>query len=66
MGNNKDYYDKSLKFSHEGKLYYFCSQIAPNELELKPCPAKTDRGKTMIGVQIFERIGDKIVLKGIS
>jgi hypothetical protein len=52
--SNKDFLEKYIKFSDNNKFYIYYSCI-PGDEELKGVPEKTDRGKTLIGVETFER-----------
>ena len=46
--NNKDFLEKYIKFSHEGKHYIYFS-FTPED-SLKPSPPKTDRSYSIFGV----------------
>lgn len=59
--NNRDFVDKQIKFSENGKFYCYFSNV-PNDDEVIPIPNKHDRAKTILGVQRMERREDgKIV-----
>jgi len=62
MGANKDFYDKQIKFSHNGELYIYYSAIA-NDVEIRGPPAKVDRARTIVGMgKVYRRPeDDKIV-----
>jgi hypothetical protein len=59
--NNKDFLDKQLMFTENGKLYVYYSSVS-DEANIKENPPKTDRAKTILGIQKMERRDDgKIV-----
>jgi len=47
--NNKDFLEKYIKFSHNGKHYIYFSFI-PDEALKRDSPAKTDRSFSVFGV----------------
>lgn len=62
MGANKDFYDKQIKFEHNGEVYIYYSAI-PNDQELKPSPAKVDRAKTIVGMgKVYRRKEDQMLV----
>ena len=46
--NNKDFLEKYVKFSHEGKHYIYFSFV-PND-SIKESPSNTDRAVSIFGV----------------
>jgi hypothetical protein len=46
---NRDFVDKHLKFSSDGKFYCYYTCI-PNDTEFKELPPKVDRAQTIIGM----------------
>lgn len=58
IGANKDFYDKQIKFAHNGELYIYYSAI-PDDTDLRPSPAKVDRARTIIGMgKVYRREED--------
>lgn len=52
--NNRDFIDKQIKFSSDGCIYCYYSSV-PDDLMIRPTPAKTDRATTLVGIQKFSR-----------
>ena len=47
--NNRDFIDKQIKFSSDGSIYCYYSSV-PDDLMIRPTPAKTDRATTLVGI----------------
>ncbi len=46
----KDFYEKLMRFSHEGKHYIYFSFVPEPESQNKELPPKTDRGLSFFGI----------------
>lgn len=52
--DSRDFYDKTIIFHHNGKLYKYANTVDNNE-EIRPIPEKTKRGCTFISMGIMQR-----------
>jgi hypothetical protein len=59
--NHRDFVDKCIKFVDKGKFYIYYSSI-PDDTKIREIRPKTDRAKTILGIQRIERRADGKIL----